>query len=142
MSLGVNGQGPYLEYEQDNVDSRGIRLYEFELATYLIYWPGHFIPDFFEPHPRELTESDLLRKIGSSWNFGFGRSDRFSTPGLISAWSYHGFILAVKDDPQFTDYLKELHAAFCQGYGFAPCNKTAVGVYALFINGYFNGGKY
>lgn len=127
VSLGINGEHSYLEYAGDKIDPRALRLYDFDQATYLIYWPGHFIPDIFEPNPGELTEPDLLRKLGSTWTMGMGIDDPLSTPGLICSWCYYGFILAVKDNPEFADFLKELYEAFCEGRGRAHVMKLPFG---------------
>lgn len=114
-------------FEGDQVDPRGLRLYEFSGAVYLIYWPGHFIPDWIEPNPAEMEEKDLERLSGIREPWG-RRRGVCNTIDLACAWSTSGFIIgATRDDIEVTAFLQDLYRAFCIGQGRAHLQRIPWG---------------
>ncbi len=119
ISLGFSGTSDHesgIEFEGGRVDSRGLRLYEFPESTYLVYWPGHFIPDAIEPNPPELDERGL-RDHCLSERSRFARGV-WNEPDLECAWARYGFVIRASGDRDaVTAFLKELYGAFCAGRG-------------------------
>lgn len=120
ISLGFRSvsehQRGYIDFEGDQLDPRGLRLYEFADAVYLIYWPGAFVPDKFGPNPPELEEKELCLKSGLYRSFSSNWMN--SEPNLACAWAPYGFIIGTnRNDPQIAEFLKELYRAFCGGDG-------------------------
>lgn len=103
-------------YLEDQVNPQGLRLYEFPGTMYLVYLPGHFIPDALESNPAELDEKELQRMTGS-WEKNFS-SGVMNAPGITCAWGHYNFSIGVRrDNIEVVEFLRELYKAFYRGEG-------------------------